>query len=215
MIRVNNCSFTKACRAAALLTVAAFCSVSVAAERSQSGPRLERALTEGISLFQALADRWSTIVVNPLQRMQATRSLRRLSNALDDLAISKMEFGEALVAAKEHDFPRIQEQGRDLQESVRRARRELRRFFSFLPASLQEQGGAVEQQLVQDFNFKWQKLQDVVVELGVEDASLGAVRDDSRKVAERALGMKQKVDRLIVLLQGSDVTPSTVPSSQN
>jgi hypothetical protein len=189
---------------AALLLGLSTAAPARAQDSSRTQP-LTAGLTSGIDLFKSLRASWRSEVVDPLARLQATRALRQLSNALDDLALQKQELAEAVeIASRKNDFNAVRGTAEDLAEQTRALRRRLQKVFRTMPSVKQQDAGKIEASISLGMSTKWESLNAVAQELGLSNPTVASVRAETAKAVQLTYGMKAQVDSLISDMQKAD-----------
>ena len=202
MTRRGNAGRLLAC--AVLLASMAAVPLTAHAQPNATEPELETGLKAGISLFKSLRETWSQEIVEPLARTQATRALRQLSNALDDLALQKQELADAvLLAAEKNDFGAVHLEAERLRDEVFAVRRRLNRVFKLLPPTRQQEGGKIEAQLQLGMSTKWESMTAIAKELALPSPTAAELRERTKEMVLLTQAMKAQVDSLVVGMQAS------------
>ena len=156
-----------------------------------------------LSLVQRVHARWDSFV-EPVARKQAVMSLQRLSLALEDLALAKIEFSEKVAAVDWTTQQRdLSNEAQDLLESVRVVRRRIRGFLRFVPNSYQDTAGRIETQLVDGLTQKVGTLTDIQTLLKADAPSVAAIRSETDKAVRHTRAVKAAVDSLAAAIQKS------------
>jgi hypothetical protein len=177
--------------------------LAVAAPSASAQGDLVSAMDTTLSLVQRLHAKWDSLVA-PVARKQAVLSLQRLSLALDDLALAKIEFSEKVAAADwERQPPDLSDQAQDLISSVQSLRRRIRGFLRFVPNSYQATAGKIENQLVDGLTQKVGNLTDIQNLMKASAPSVAAIRSETDEAVRRTRAVKAAVDSLSASIQNS------------
>ena len=135
-------------------------------------PSLGAVFTEAGEVFTNLRKTVKQVVIEPAERDQALRYLRRLSYRLAVLAQEKDNFAIEMINAKwPGDQRTILAQAHDLTDSLWKVKRSLIETFDSLPDTFRRQGGKIQESLNLGLNSKLESLEKVAEFVGAPTVS--------------------------------------------
>jgi hypothetical protein len=154
---------------------------------------LIQGLERATDLLTAAKDVFNRTLVEPEARAQARRSLRRLANRLDALALAKEDFTAGLFDAAAGRSKPIHTSINELQQELREVRESLTSAFAPLPDEWKKRSGEVQRAIEQPLNDKAITLGEIAQQLRLPDAS----REQLIKESEMTIALVNKVRSLV------------------
>jgi hypothetical protein len=159
-------------------------------------------MNELLAIFGPVREAYLKIVVDPAAKAQSILRLQRLSDRLGTLANDKRTLTEDIPDALKHG-PGSQAQiellktANALRDRVRQVRLALADVFAPLPSELKQRGGDVQRTLELEFTTKWEELNAISKELGLDTPSLDAIKRESEEMLKTINTIRAQVDQLI------------------
>ena len=191
-----------------LISVVLVTTLTAVGQSTTAKSPLSHGLELAAELFAEAKDIYKKYVVEPEARSQASRSLRRLANRLDALALAKEDLTASLLDAGTASQKRpIAAHIADLQQELREVRESLTRAFAPLPDDWKKRAGEVQRAIEQPLSDKATTLRDIALQLRLPDASRAQLMKESETTVALVNQVRALVNAIITELARTSSVP--------